>query len=179
MVKHLINYYKVLKIEKDADTETIEKVCKQGLKKYDEENYPKEHNIIHDAYIILTDDEKREKYDKLLEAASKKEEEKEEEIEKPKFETKKMKGKMRGKGKRGYGRGKSGKNNFSNISNTFNTVSDIEKEYGVFSNIFQSVLGTAKSQPLRTGANLLLGGAIAGAGVKKGRNFMSKRGGRN
>ena len=88
-------------------------------------------------------------------------------------------GKMRGKGKRGYGRGRSGKRNFSNISNTFNTVSDIENEYGTFSNIFQSVLGTAKSQPLRTGANLLIGGAIAGAGVKKGRNYMSKRGGRN
>lgn len=178
MVKRLINYYKVLKIEKDADTETIDKKCKQGLKKYDEENYPKEHQIIHDAQIILTDDEKREKYDKLLEAASEKEE-KDEEIEKPKFETKRMKGKMRGKGKRGYGRGRSGRRNYSNMSNTFNTVSNIEKEYGTFSNIFQSVLGTAKSQPVMTGANLLLGGAIAGAGVKKGRDYMSKRGGRN
>ena len=173
MVKCIINYYKVLKIEKDADKETIEKVCKKGLRKYDEENYPKEHQVIHDAYIILTDDEKREKYDALLEAASKKEEkEEQEEIEKPKIKTNKMKR----KGRRGYGRGKSGRRNNKMMSNTFGNISGIEKEYGTFSKVFQSVLGTAKSQPLMTGANLLMGGAIAGAGVKKGKDFMSKRG---
>ncbi len=187
MAKKILNYYKILQVEKNADKETIEVICKHYLEKYGEEKYPKKHKIYHNAYEILTDDEKREKYDKLLE--SKKVENEEEKIETKMYNHKKS-GKVRGKsgkvktsGKSRRGRryaqsgrgemyGKSGKNN--NISNAFNYVSDIENEYGAVSKIFKTLLGTAKSQPLLTGAGLLMGGAVAGKGIQKGRGLISK-----
>lgn len=168
MAKKIINYYKILKVKKDADTETIKRKCKLGLKKYDKENHPKENKILCNAYKILTDDKKRAKYDKLLEKQEEEKKEDEKIIEK--FESKKMKS----HGKRRKRRGKFGRKN-KNYSNALNYASNVEKEYGVVSKVFKGMIGNAKSQPLMTGANLLLGGAIAGAGVKKGRNFMSKR----
>ncbi|RAP50227.1 MAG: hypothetical protein BZ138_06875 [Methanosphaera sp. rholeuAM270] len=168
MSKKITNYYKILKVEKDADKETIEVICKHNLEKYDEEKYPKKHKLYHNAYVILTDDEKREKYDKLLESS--------EEDKNEKITRKDMKGKGRGRGSgrkgKGMGRGRSGRKN-NNLSNTLGYVSDIAGNNQV-SSIVSTLLGTAKKSSLLTGASLLMGGAVAGKGIQKGMKAMSK-----
>lgn len=164
MAKKIFNYYKLLKVEKDADKETIEVICKHNLEKYDEEKYPKKHKLYHNAYEILTDDEKRAKYDKILESS---EEEKEE-----KSTTKKMKGKGKGRGKGRKGKGRSGRKN-NNLSNTLGYVSDIAGNNQV-SSILSTLVGSGKQSSLLSGASLLMGGAVAGKGIQKGMKAMSK-----
>lgn len=63
MVKYIPDYYAFLDIDEDADKKTIEKSygtaisqVKSGGKKY---------KYIVDAYLVLSDDRKRAKYDKL------------------------------------------------------------------------------------------------------------------
>ena len=165
MAKKILNYYKILKVEKDADKETIEVICKHNLEKYDEEKYPKKHKIYHNAYVILTDDEKRAKYDKIIESS---EEEKEEKIT-----TKKMMDNGRGRGKGRKGKGRSGRK-INNLSSTLGYVSDIAGNNQI-SNILSTFLGTGKQSSLLTGASLLMGGAVAGKGIQKGMKSMSKR----
>ncbi|RAP48672.1 MAG: hypothetical protein BZ135_00395 [Methanosphaera sp. rholeuAM6] len=182
MTKKIIDYYKMLKIEKDADTEIIEEKCKKACKKYDEETYPKENKIINDAYIILTDDEKRAKYDKLLEKAY------EEDEEEDKLDYDSKKSKRQGKRKYSQGRGKGmgrglgkgmGRGSSKGLTNTFKYASNIQKNSGSFSKILKTAMGASRSSPLMSGFNLLVGGAAAGYGVKKGRDYMAKRAGRN
>lgn len=155
MVKYIRDYYKILGINEFADKKTIKKAYKKMAMKYhpDKNNNnrsKKRFNLVNEAYTVLMDDKKRINYDKLRIAAQKNK------------KTQKTKGK-----------------NKSTLSDAVNTVSDLEDNFGIISKLFKTGSGAMKGKSLMTGTNLILGGIMAGYGVKKGRDYMAKRGRKN
>ena len=55
----------------------------------------------------------------------------------------------------------------------------MEDNLGLISKLFKTGSGAMKGKSLMTGSNLILGGIMAGYGVKKGRDYMAKRGRKN
>ena len=67
-----MNYYEILEVEEDADSESIKKAYKRLAKKFHKENdqiledFAEEHfKKINEAYHVLIDDKEREKYDQF------------------------------------------------------------------------------------------------------------------
>ena len=65
-----MNYYDILEVEEDADSESIKKAYKKLAKKYhpdlnpdNVELYEKKFKQINEAYHVLIDDDERRKYD--------------------------------------------------------------------------------------------------------------------
>ncbi len=154
MVKGIMDYYAFLNVDRDADKKTIKKAYRKALKDYDstkayDSKTKMKYEIINDAYIILSDDEKRAKYDEILNQALK---------------TKKVK--------------KTKKAGTNNIEKTVKFAADMEEDYGLISKLFKMGSTAFKAQPLMTGANIVVGTAVAGYGVKKGRDYMASRRGK-
>lgn len=154
MVKYIRDYYKILGINQYADKKTIKKAYKKAALKYHPDknhraNAEKQFKLVKEAYIVLIDDKKRKNYDKLRNAALK------------------------------NNNKKSKKNNSKNIKDAIDFASDLEDNYGIISKLFKTGSGAMKGKGLFSGTNLLLGGVMAGYGVKKGRDYMAKRGRKN
>jgi DnaJ-class molecular chaperone len=152
MVKYLRDYYKILGINPFADKKTIKKAYKKAALKYhpDKNNNPnaeKKFKLVKEAYIVLIDDKKRNNYDKLRSAAIKNKNEKQKK-----------------------------KNNKKSISDAVDLVSDLEDNVGVVSKLFKTGSGAMKGKAMISGSNLIFGGLMAGYGIKKGRDYMAKRG---
>lgn len=154
MVIYIRDYYKILGINKYADKKTIKKAYKKAAQKYhpdkNKNNTTKQYNLIKEAYTVLMDDKKRKNYDKLRTAAK---------------NNKKVK--------------KNSKKNTKNLNDAINTVSDLEDNLGLISKLLNTGSHAMKGKSLITGSNLILGGVMAGYGVKKGRDYMAKRGRKN
>ena len=65
-----MNYYDILEVEEDADSESIKKAYKRLAKKYhpdlnpnNVEHYEEKFKQINEAYHVLIDDDERRKYD--------------------------------------------------------------------------------------------------------------------
>lgn len=179
MTKYLLDYYDLLKINRDADLDSIEKGYNEKLRLC--KDNPKKTVYVKDAYIVLTNDKKRKKYDELLKTANVitedelfDDEEKKKDNSKKTFESsqkssknifKQGKGKYASKGMRGRG---------SLSSNSTDSINLISKLF----NLGSKGMGSSSVIP---GAKLLLGGATAAYGIKKGKDYMNNRkgGGKN
>lgn len=151
MVKYVPDYYKVLDINSDADETDIKKAYKSSLRKYEQKKTSKVKNkkmikLINDAYIVLSDDKKRRKYDKLRSELIK---------------------------------NKKANNQKNNIENTLKVVNDVKDNYDLISKLFKVGSGTMKGKSIFTGTNIIIGGAMAGYGIKKGKDYMANRGKKN
>ena len=67
-----VNYYEILEIDKDADSESIKKAYKKLVKKFhpdwnpnDIESSEEKFKEINEAYHVLIDDNERNKYDQF------------------------------------------------------------------------------------------------------------------
>ena len=68
----LVNYYEILEIDEDADSESIKKAYKKLAKKFhpdlnhdDIESSEKKFKQINEAYHVLIDENERQKYDQF------------------------------------------------------------------------------------------------------------------
>lgn len=152
MTKYIKNYYKILKVDRYADQKSIKQAYKKLTLKYhpdvdDNKENEKKFLSVQEAYEVLSDPDKRIKYDKLYDKAY-----------------------------NNITTNKKGRKNHKKNNNTVNFIKDMEDKYGIASKGFDLLLGSAKSQPLLTGPKLLLGGAAAGVGVSKGRKYFKNRG---
>lgn len=147
MVKYLPDYYKILNINPNADTDEIKEAYEISYSKYKAKKSSKTNNkmikLINDAYVVLSDENKRRKYDNLRNNAIKNK--------------------------------KSNKKNKNSVEDTFKVVNDVKDNYDLISKLFKTGSGAMKGKSLFTGTNLIIGGAMAGYGVKKGRDYMAKR----
>ena len=144
MVKYVPDYYKILKINTNANKKTIKQAYKRLSKKYSPENNKsnrsqKMYKLIQDAYIVLSDDKKRKKYDKILNNTNNKSEKK------------------------------------VNVKKAANLASDIKDNYDLISRLFNFGTNAMKGKGLLTGTNIIIGSAMAGYGIKKGRDYMANR----
>lgn len=147
MVKYIPNYYQILGIATDANKKTIKKAYKRLSKKYGpESNVSKKaktyNKLINDAYIVLTDDKKRKKYDEILKKAKNDKKEKIKELD----------------------------------IDTKDVVKTVKDNYSTVSKLFKAGSKGMKGKSLLGGTKLLIGGAMAGYGIKKGRDYMANRG---
>ena len=71
---------------------------------------------------------------------------------------------------------KNKKDNNVNIKDAVDIVSDLKSNSTTVSKVFKAGSGAMKGKTMFSGTNLLLGGVMAGYGVKKGRDYMAKRG---
>lgn len=154
MVKYIPNYYAILKIDEDADKNTIREAYEKLSKKYKQSSNQSKKSkqlckFTNDAYIVLSDDKKRKKYDKILKEANQ---------IKPN-QVKKI--------------------NKNTVKNAKDAVNFVQDNYDIISNIFKTGSKFMKGRTLFTGTNIIIGGAMAGYGVKKGRDYMAKRRGEN
>lgn len=149
MVKYLRDYYKILSINPAADKKTIKKAYKKAALKYhpDKNKSPNAENQF-----------------KLVQEAY---------IVLSDDKKRRNYDKLRQKVINNKKRPKSDKNN---LSDAIEFVSDLEDNYGLFSKLFKTGSGAMKSKSMFSGTNLLLGGLMAGYGVKKGRDYMAGRG---
>ena len=150
MTKYIKNYYKILKVDRYADQKTIKEAYKKLSLKYhpdvndNEEDHEKILSI-QEAYSVLSDADKRIRYDKIYDRAY---------ANKSKSE----KGKKRHK------------------NNSFDLLKDVEDNFRIASKGANLLFGSLKSQPLLTGTKLLMGGAITGVGINRGRKYFKNRG---
>lgn len=81
MTKYIKNYYKILKVDRYADQKTIKQAYKKLTLNYKQDiNYSKKDEkkclLIKEAYSVLSDPDKRIKYDKLYDNGLRKKKEK-------------------------------------------------------------------------------------------------------
>ncbi len=65
------------------------------------------------------------------------------------------------------------------IKDSVELAKEVKDKYDLISKIFQTGTKAMKIKPLLTGTNIIVGGAMAGYGIKKGREYMAKRGKKN
>lgn len=165
MVKYLPDYYSILNINETADKKTIKEAYTKSIIKYRSDsvkNSEQKCKYVKDAYLVLSDDKKRAKYDLLRKKAQENKKEKKE------YEDK-----------------KESKEDLDKIKDL---LSDMNKKSGRNSKIFgtsakamkgKSLFGGGSKLLMGNGMKLLIGGAIAGYGAKKGRDYIQKRQGKN
>ena len=146
MVKVLLDYYAFLKIRRDADIETIKQAYKKAMENYDsaKKYSPKTerfYQIIQDAYIVLTDEKKRAKYDALLDTAT-------------------------------YTKTAKKIKNNNDIKEAIDVASDLNEKYNLGSKLLNVGFNVVKGGSMLGGAKLMFGGAIAGYGMKKGKDYI-------
>lgn len=146
MVKYIRDYYKILRIKKTANQQSIKKAYKRAAKKYhpdvnNKQNTEKKFKLIQEAYTVLSDKNKKAKYDKLYEEAT-----------------------------------NSKQNNNINLNKTIKIVKDLNDNYDIVSKGFNILSKSMKSQPLVTGSKILFGGVATGYGINKGRKYMKRKG---
>lgn len=151
MVKYIRDYYKILGISEFADKKTIKKAYKRAVLKYhpDKNAKTKKHFTLINEAYTVLMDDKK----------------------------RNNYDKLRNDAKSNKNNKKSKKS--INVKDAVNTVSDLEDNYGLISKLLKTSSGAMKGKSLMTGSNLILGGIMAGYGVKKGRDYMAKRGKRN
>lgn len=65
------------------------------------------------------------------------------------------------------------------IKDSVELAKEVKDKYDLISKIFQTGTKAMKIKPLLTGTNIIVGGAMAAYGIKKGREYMAKRGKKN
>ena len=182
MTKYIQDYYGILNIEADADNKTIKEAYECNMKKYhpDVNNGAKaqrKYELSQEAYDVLSDGDKRKEYDKLRERAIANQKKKEEEKEKQSIDIDNFK-KSSKKGKSNFiSKGKSGMKGRGRSSNNLNNAFDLVNNLGGSKSVGKMVgLGgkSASASPLLSVSKVLLGGATAAYGVKKGRDYINK-----
>ena len=133
MVKYIHDYYKILDISADATEDEIKKAYKRAVLKYHpdvnkKDNADENFKLVHDAYIVLSDENKREKYDMLRNIA------------KNNNQLMKRKGELVNSG----GRAKS--NSLDTISQSVDLARNLENEVGLFSNLLNIFTGSDVSK---------------------------------
>lgn len=151
MVKYIRDYYKILEINEFADKKTIKKAYKRAALKY----HPDKNTKTKKQFTLIN-----EAYTVLMDDKKRNNYDKLRNAAKNNKKDKKSKKSI-------------------NLNDAVNTVSDLEDNYGLISKLFKTGSGAMKGKSLMTGSNLILGGIMAGYGVKKGRDYMAKRGKRN
>ena len=63
-----------------------------------------------------------------------------------------------------------------NIKDSVDQIRDLEDNYSVVSKLFKTSGKSMMGKGLLTGPNIIMGGLAAGYGIKKGRDYMKKRG---
>lgn len=146
MVKYLRDYYKILGISQYADKKTIKKAYKRAALKY----HPDKNGSPSAAnkFALV-----KEAYIVLID------DKKRNNYDKLRAAAIKNK-----------------KNNKKNISDAVDLVSDLKDNSDIFSKLFKAGSGAMKGKSMISGTNLIFGGLMAGYGVKKGRDYMAKRG---
>ena len=181
MTKYIQDYYGILGVEPDADNKTIKDAYECNIKKYHPNvnngaKAQRKYELSKEAYEVLSDADKRKKYDVLRQKAIANQKKKEEEEKaKQDFDYKKSaknsKSSFKGKKKSAFkGRGRS-------KSSAFDLLGSVGKS----GNIGKAVsLGSkaGKASPLLSLSKVIVGGTAAAYGVKKGRDYIS-RGGKN
>ena len=146
MVKYIRDYYKILGISQYADKKTVKKAYKKAALKYHPD---KNNNPAAIKKFALV----KEAYIVLSDDKKRKNYDK--------LRSAAIKNK---------------KDNKKNISDAVDIVSDLEDNYGVVSKLLKTGSGAMKGKTMFSGTNLIFGGLMAGYGVKKGRDYMAKRG---
>ncbi len=131
MVKYIRDYYKILDVKSDSDKSEIKKAYKKAVVKYhpdvnNDENANEKFNLIQEAYEVLSDENKRVKYDKLLNSA--------------KFNYPKVKSKSN---LTKYKKDKNS-NTLDKISKGVDLAVELENEVGLFSNALSTIMGNNK-----------------------------------
>lgn len=129
MVKYIHDYYKILDVDVDATGDEIKKSYKKAVLKYHpdvnkEDKSGKKFKLIHDAYVVLSDDKKREKYDMLRKVAIN-----DKRIAKRKSDI-------------SISKKSSGSNTLDTISKGVEFASTLENDVGLFSNLLNFVSGS-------------------------------------
>lgn len=153
-MKYRTDYYRILGIREDADKKTVKKAYKKlALKYHPDVNKTREaerkFKKINEAYSILSDDEKRRKYDakrsKLYKSADDVKTEKKTGIVKKESSIRKHRRK-RSKNKRK-----------SNISKYVNLATRLEEDYGLISGLVGLAVNSGRSNsPAKQGISTLL-----------------------
>lgn len=146
MVKYIRDYYKILGISQNADKKSIKKAYKKAALKY----HPDKNN---NPKAIKQFALAKEAYTVLI----------------------------NDKKRKNYDKLRSNainnkKKNKNNISDTVDLVSDLEDNFGIVSKLLKTGSGAMKGRAMFSGTHLIFGGLMAGYGIKKGRDYMAKRG---
>lgn len=149
VVIYLRDYYKILGIKRYADKKTVQRAYKRAAKKYSAE---KNNGRTKKQFTLIN-----EAYTVLMDDKKRKNYDKLLRAAKNNKKTRKTK----------------------NLTDTINTASDLKDNIGTISKLLKTGSGAMKGKSLITGSNLILGGVMAGYGVKKGRDYMAKRGRQN
>ena len=133
MVKYIQNYYKILDVEVDATKDEIKKAYKRAVLKYhpdvnNSKSAEKKFKLIHDAYVVLSDENKRENYDYLRYAAKNNN-------QLVKRNTDIV-----------YSKKYNQSNSLDTISNGIKVARDLENEVGLFSNMINLLTGSNLSK---------------------------------
>lgn len=133
MVKYIQDYYKILNVEVDASGDEIKKAYKRAVLKYhpdvnSSDGADKKFKLIHDAYVVLSDENKREKYDYLRNTA------------------KNYNQLVKRNTDLVYSKKYAKSNSLDTISNGISLAKDLENEVGLFSNLLNLVTGSNVSK---------------------------------
>jgi curved DNA-binding protein CbpA len=134
MTQVIRDYYKILKVSPDADSEEIKKAYKKAAQRYHpdinkQENAEKKFKLVNEAYEVLSNNEKRKKYDELRNRAINK--------NLPKKTSNSIKT---------YSMKKSKSNGLSKVSNGIKIISELEQETGIISSILGKTTGSKGSR---------------------------------
>lgn len=169
MVKYILDYYGILNIDETANKKTIEKAYKRAIVKYKSKSGEMDKQkckYVKDAYLVLSDDERRAKYDLLRKQAKmNSKDKKSDDYDDVKENADKIKDILSDMNKRS-GRG----------SKFVSSSAKAMKGKSMMGGGSKLLSGTGSKMLFGNGAKLLVGGAIAGYGAKKGRDFIRGRG---
>ncbi|MBE6486151.1 MAG: J domain-containing protein [Methanosphaera stadtmanae] len=136
MVKYIRDYYKILDVSINANEDEIKKAYKKAVLKYHpdvnkEDNSNKKFQLIQEAYVVLSDDIKRQNYDKLISSAKTNLPKK---ISKSNLTTVNRKKKS---------------NPLDTISKGVELAVNFENETGILSKTLNTIIGSNASHPFR------------------------------
>lgn len=129
MVKYIQDYYKILGIDVDATEDEIKKAYKKSVLKYHPDvnktkSAVKKFSLVQDAYVVLSDENKRDKYDRLRHIA------------KNNNQLMKRNSELANTKRQGKS------NSLNTISQGVDLAKNLENEVGLFSNLLNVVTGS-------------------------------------
>ena len=141
MVKYIRDYYKILDVPVDANEDEIKKAYKKAVLQYHpdvnkEDSSDRKFKLVWEAYVVLSDNKKRQNYDKLRASAKSNLPKKMPKSALSKYDKKKK------------------SNSLDTISKGVELAVDLEKELGIFSNSLSLITGSNVAKPFRKTSTL-------------------------
>ena len=136
MVKYIRDYYKILGVSVKANKDEIKKAYKNAVLKYHpdvnkEDASENKFKLVQEAYEVLSDDKKRQNYDKIFLSAKSRLPKKISKSELSKYNKKKK------------------SNSLNTISKGVELAVDLEENLGIFSTALNTIAGSNVATPFR------------------------------